>query len=92
MFPDLKSLPRNLSKFIHTGVKFMKLQSYCSFYLISVSYIPFITTKGSYVASGREGKVRSIVMGSILVEGTGIMPRPCSVQRVPAQSAELRCP
>lgn len=67
----------------------MKLQSYCSFYLISASYIPFITTEHSYVAPGRKGKVSSIVMGRILVEGTGIMPKQCSVQRVPIQNAEL---
>lgn len=33
----------------------MKLQSYCSFYLISASYIPFITIEHSYVAPGRKG-------------------------------------
>lgn len=70
----------------------MKLQAYCSFYFISASYIPFITTEHSYVAPGREGKVSSIELGSILVEGTGIMPKQCSVQRVPSQSAELRYP
>lgn len=70
----------------------MKLQSYLSFFFISISYISFITAEHSYVASTREGKISTVAMGYILVEGAGIMPRAHSVHRVPAQSAELRYP
>jgi len=85
-------MPRKLSKFIQTGVKLMKLQSYLSFYFISISYLSFITAKRGYVASKREGQISTVVMGYILVEGAAIMPRLHSVRRVPAKSAELSCP